>query len=119
MRIKIEADVGDGIRLPVNYNHLLVGVIYHFLAESDAEYAAFLHDRCRTRRGGHVKLLVGKVLIETDNIEFVEWQSAHTVKIWFTSGYELEVMCGITAKHNAVWHKNACHFIQTLLDTNA
>ena len=44
MRIKIVADVGDGLTLPINYNHLLVGGIYHLLAESDAQYATFLHD---------------------------------------------------------------------------
>lgn len=44
MRIQILADVGKGITLPVNYNHLLVGVIYRFLAESNSEYADFLHD---------------------------------------------------------------------------
>ena len=44
MRIQILADVGDGITLPINYNHLLAGVIYRFLAESDPEYASFLHN---------------------------------------------------------------------------
>ena len=44
MRIKILADVGDGLILPINYNHLLAGVIYRFLAESDPEYASFLHE---------------------------------------------------------------------------
>ena len=44
MRIQIQADVGDGITLPINYNHLLAGVIYRFLAESDPEYATFLHE---------------------------------------------------------------------------
>ena len=44
MRIQIQADVGDGITLPINYNHLLAGVIYRFLAESDPEYASFLHE---------------------------------------------------------------------------
>ena len=44
MRIKILADVGDGITLPINYNHLLTGVIYRFLAESNPEYASFLHN---------------------------------------------------------------------------
>ena len=44
MRIKIIADVGAGLTLPINYNSKLVGVIYHFLAESNAEYATFLHD---------------------------------------------------------------------------
>ena len=44
MRIKILADVGDGITLPINYNYQLAGVIYRFLAESDPEYATFLHN---------------------------------------------------------------------------
>ena len=44
MRIQILADVGDGLTLPINYNHLLTGVIYRFLAESNPEYASFLHN---------------------------------------------------------------------------
>ena len=44
MRIKILADVGDGITFPINYNYQLAGVIYRFLAESDPEYASFLHE---------------------------------------------------------------------------
>ena len=44
MRIQILTDVGKGIILPINYNHLLVGVIYRFLSESNPEYADFLHD---------------------------------------------------------------------------
>lgn len=44
MRIKIIADVGEGLTLPISYNHLLVGVIYRFLNVSNPEYAAFLHD---------------------------------------------------------------------------
>ena len=44
MRIKIVADVGQGLTLPINYNYLLAGVIYRFLAESDPEYASFLHN---------------------------------------------------------------------------
>ena len=44
MRIQILADVGDEITLPINYNHLLAGIIYRFLAESDPEYASFLHN---------------------------------------------------------------------------
>ncbi len=44
MRIQILADVGDGITLPINYNYQLAGVIYRFLAESDPEYASFLHE---------------------------------------------------------------------------
>ena len=44
MRIKILADVGEGLTLPINYNYPLAGVIYRFLAESDPEYASFLHE---------------------------------------------------------------------------
>ncbi|MXY99493.1 CRISPR-associated endoribonuclease Cas6 [Candidatus Poribacteria bacterium] len=44
MRIRILADVGNGLTLPVNYNYPLAGVIYRFLAESDPEYASFLHN---------------------------------------------------------------------------
>ena len=44
MRIKILADVRAGITLPINYNHLLTSVIYRFLAESNPEYASFLHN---------------------------------------------------------------------------
>ena len=43
MRIKITYDIGAGIRLPINYNYFLTGVIYRFLKESDPEYAHFLH----------------------------------------------------------------------------
>ena len=44
MRIQIISDVGKGITLPINYNHLLVGIIYRFLSASNPEYADFLHD---------------------------------------------------------------------------
>ena len=44
MRIKMLTDVGNRLTLPINYNHLLTGVIYRFLAKSDPEYASFLHN---------------------------------------------------------------------------
>ena len=43
MRIQILAEVGNGMSLSINYNHLLVGAIYRFLTESNPEYADFLH----------------------------------------------------------------------------
>ena len=43
MRIKITCDIGEGIRLPINYNYFLASAIYRFLRESDPEYADFLH----------------------------------------------------------------------------
>lgn len=63
MRIKIQVDVGDGIRLPINYNHLLVGGIYHFLAESDAEYADFLHNTGYTAGEKRFKLFTFSQLL--------------------------------------------------------
>lgn len=43
MRIQIQAEVGSGMSLSINYNHHLVGAIYRFLTESNPEYADFLH----------------------------------------------------------------------------
>ena len=43
MRIKITCNIDEGIRLPINYNYFLTGVIYQFLKKSDPEYAHFLH----------------------------------------------------------------------------
>lgn len=44
MRVKIQIGIGEGLILPINYNHLLTGIIYRFLRESDAAYADFLHN---------------------------------------------------------------------------
>ena len=44
MRMKIIADIGEKLTFPINYNYQLTGVIYRFLAESNAEYASFLHN---------------------------------------------------------------------------
>ena len=44
-----------------------------------------------------MKLLLGKVLIETDHIEIVEKVAMHTVKIVFVSGNTLEVHCAINS----------------------
>ncbi len=44
MRIRITFDIGEGICIPINYNHLLAGAIYQFLCLSDPEYAHFLHE---------------------------------------------------------------------------
>lgn len=61
-----------------------------------------------------MKLLVGKVLIETDHIEIVEKVAPHTVKLVFVSGNVLEVHCGIKSSSAAVWDQAADGFIQTL-----
>ena len=44
MRTQILINVRKQITLPINYNHLLVGIIYRFLKESNPEYADFLHE---------------------------------------------------------------------------
>lgn len=41
MRIQILADVGDGLTIPINYNHWLSTTIYHYLTRADGEYADF------------------------------------------------------------------------------
>lgn len=76
MRIQILADVGSGITLPINYNHLLVGTIYRFLAESNPEYADFLHDEGyyvaekRFKLFTFSQLLADRRYIKGDKIQF-------------------------------------------------
>ncbi len=65
-----------------------------------------------------MKLLLGKVLIETDHIETVEKLSPHTVKVFFVSGRTLEVVCGIRSTTPAVWDQAADGFIQTIQNTD-
>ena len=64
-----------------------------------------------------MKLLLGKLLIETDHIETVERVTAHTLKVGFVSGYVLEVSCGIKTTPPAVWDQDADGFIQTIQNT--
>ena len=66
-----------------------------------------------------MKLLVGKVLIETDCIETAEILTTHTVRLNFISGYTLEVVCGLKSTHNAVWNQDADGFIQTIQNTDS
>lgn len=65
-----------------------------------------------------MKLLLGKVLIETDHIEGIERLSAHSVKIHFVSGYQLDVTCGIQTTARATSEQDADGFIQTILNTD-
>lgn len=66
-----------------------------------------------------MKLLIGNVLIETDNIEAVEKLTTHTVRLYFVSGYTLEVVCGLKSTHRAVWDQDADGLIQTLQNTDS
>ncbi|MDE0397711.1 MAG: CRISPR-associated endoribonuclease Cas6 [Candidatus Poribacteria bacterium] len=76
MRLKIIIDVADQLILPINYTPLLTGVIYRFLVESDAEYAAFLHDEGYTAGAKRFKLFTFSQLLAKqrrildDNIHF-------------------------------------------------
>ena len=75
MRIKITCDIGEGIRLPINYNYFLTGTIYGFLGESDPEYAHFLHQDGYEVEDRRFKLftfsqLMAKRKIQDDQIHF-------------------------------------------------
>ena len=75
MRIKITCDIGEGIRLPINYNYFLTGVIYQFLKESDPEYAHFLHQDGYELENRRFKLftfsqLMAQRKIQGDQIHF-------------------------------------------------
>ena len=99
MRIKIVVDVGGGITLPINYNHLLAGVIYRFLAESAPEYASFLHNeftqgrlRCRRKTFQTLHLLATHGRTQTHhgcddpfrfNVDVVRFLRSRTVLIPF------------------------------------
>ena len=65
-----------------------------------------------------MKLLLGKLLIETDHIEIVEKVAPHSVQIVFVSGNTLEVHCGIKTTGPAVWDQDADGFIQTIQNTD-
>lgn len=65
-----------------------------------------------------MKLLLSKVLIETDYIESVERVASHTVKVFFVSGQVLDVHCGIKSNGPATWNQDADGFIQTIQGTD-
>ena len=65
-----------------------------------------------------MKLLLGKVLIETDHIASIERTSVHTVNIQMVSGQVIEVVCGVKTDAPAVSDQMADGFIQTILNTN-
>lgn len=69
MRIKITCDIGEGIRLPINYNYFLSGVIYQFLRESDPEYAQFLHQDGYEVENRHFKLFTFSQLMAKRKIQ--------------------------------------------------
>ncbi len=85
MRIQILADVRNSITIPINYNHLLVGAIYRFLAESNPEYATFLHDQGYHADKKRFKLFTfSQLMAERRRILGTEIQFGSTLT-WFVS----------------------------------
>ena len=66
-----------------------------------------------------MKLFVGTDLIETDYIECVERLAAHSVKIYFVSGYELTVACGVKSVSGVHWPQDADKFMSVLAKTGS
>lgn len=85
MRIQILADVDNGITIPINYNHLLVGAIYRFLSESNPEYATFLHNEGYHADKKRFKLFTfSQLMAERRRILGTEIQFGSTLT-WFVS----------------------------------
>ena len=59
-----------------------------------------------------MKLRVGKLLIETDHIEMVEWLSEHNVRVFFVSGMTLDIVCGMQTTSPAFSEQTADEFIR-------
>ena len=66
-----------------------------------------------------MKLLLGKVLIETNHIEYVERIAPHTVRLFFVSGAKVDVHCGVKSDAAATWNQDADGLIQTIQNTDA
>ena len=89
MRIKILADVGNGITLPINYNYQLAGVIYRFLTESDPEYASFLHEEGYTAAEKRFKLFTfSQLMAERRRITGATIHFGSTLTWYITSPVE-------------------------------
>ena len=43
MRIRIALHLERAVAIPINHQHFLTAVVYHFLESADADYARFLH----------------------------------------------------------------------------
>ena len=85
MRIKILADVGDGLTIPINYNYWLTSTIYHFLARADGEYADFLHNDGYIVEKKHFKLFTFSQLMARQRR--VQGQTIHfgSTLVWYVS----------------------------------
>ena len=96
MRIKITCDIGEGIRLPINYNYFLSGVIYQFLKESDPEYAQFLHQDGYEVENRRFKLFTFSQLMAQRNIQDdqIHFRSPLT---WYVSSSQEQFLANFAA----------------------
>lgn len=65
-----------------------------------------------------MRLLLGNHLIETDYIESVEKLAPHSVKLYFISGHQLTVTCGVKSIGSAFWPEDANKFMTLLANTD-
>lgn len=85
MRIQILADVGRGISLPINYNYLLVGIIYNYLSASNPEYADFLHGEGYEADAKRFKLFTFSQLMSEQRKIIGETIQFRSTLTWFVS----------------------------------
>lgn len=63
-----------------------------------------------------MKLELGRTVIETNNIEFIEKTDDHTVEVHFISGKLKEIDCdNIFSTSRATWDGNADDLMQIIL----
>ena len=85
MRLHILVDVHKELTLPADYNHLLTGLIYRFLTESDPEYADFLHDEGYQTANKRFKLFTfSRLLAEHRNVADGQIRFGSTIT-WYVS----------------------------------
>ena len=80
MQLKIFIDLKDELILPINYNHILQGIIYHSIEAYNNTYAKILHDSGiqNNDNSNHTfKLfsfskIIGKYKIEENKIKFFD-----------------------------------------------
>ena len=67
-----------------------------------------------------MKLRCGNTVIETDHIEYTQKFSSGSAKIYFTSGYTLDVVCGIKTSDSraATFDGTAEQFLNTIENTD-
>lgn len=76
MRLYIKHSVNQGITLPISYQQILQGILYH-LVESEDKVSTFLHDRGYQYEKRHYKLFTfsqieGKYVIQDKRITFTD-----------------------------------------------